>query len=116
MSNETPKRRPVGTGKQAPNAAKTAKTAKPKKTAPSAKERRRFWLTYPGKLITRPVIWELSQKFPVVFNVRQASVTDALGILCLELSGPRTDIKEAIRWLEKQGVKVEPVEINVIES
>lgn len=116
MSNENLKRRPAGTGGPSPKTAKTAKTAKPGKAAKTVSESRRFWLTYPGKLVTRPVIWELSQKFPVVFNVRQASVTDALGIVCLELSGPRSDIKEAIRWLEKQGVTVEPVEINVIES
>lgn len=80
------------------------------------KEKRRFWLTYPTRLITSPVIWQLSQKFPIVFNVRQASVTDEIGILCLELEARRSEIKAAIAWLEKQGVKVEPVEINVIES
>ncbi|MBX3747027.1 MAG: NIL domain-containing protein [Verrucomicrobiae bacterium] len=80
------------------------------------KEKRRFWLTYPTRLITSPVIWQLSQKFPIVFNVRQASVTDEIGILCLELEATRTELKAAISWLEKQGVKVEPVEINVIES
>jgi hypothetical protein len=71
---------------------------------------------YPPKLITRPVVWEIGQKFKVVTNLRQASVTDDIGIVCLELDGPRQEIKSAIRWLEKIGVKVEPVEINVIES
>ncbi len=71
---------------------------------------------YPPKLITNPVIWELTQKFPVITNVRQASVTDEIGIVCLELEGKREDIKAAIGWLEKTGIKVEPVEINVIES
>ena len=71
---------------------------------------------YPPRLITTPVIWELGQKFKVITNVRQASVTDEIGVVCLELDGPRTEIKEAIKWLEKLGVKVEPVEINVIES
>ncbi len=76
----------------------------------------RLWLMYPPKLITNPVIWELARKFPVVTNVRQASVTDEIGIVCLELSGARTGVKAAIKWLEKQGIKVEPVEIGVIES
>ena len=76
----------------------------------------RLWLMYPPKLITNPVIWELARKYPVITNVRQASVTDEIGIVCLELSGPRPDLKEAIKWLEKQGIKVEPVEIGVIES
>ena len=71
---------------------------------------------YPPRLITTPVIWELGQKFPIVTNVRQASVTDEIGLVCLELEGQRSDIKAAIKWLEKLGVRVEPVEINVIES
>jgi hypothetical protein len=78
--------------------------------------RMRLWLMYPPKLITTPVIWQLSQRFPVVTNVRQASVTDEIGIVCLELSGSRPDCKAAIKWLEELGIKVEPVEIGVIES
>ncbi|MFN7141595.1 MAG: NIL domain-containing protein [Limisphaerales bacterium] len=76
----------------------------------------RLWLMFPPKLITRPVVWELGQKFPLVTNVRQASVTDEIGLVSLELSGAREEIKAAIKWLEKLGIKVEPVEINVIES
>ena len=49
-------------------------------------------------------------------HVLQASVTDEIGILSLELDGERAEIKAAIAWLEKQGIRVEPVEINVIES
>ena len=71
---------------------------------------------YPPRLITTPVIWELARRFPLVTNVRQASVTDEIGIVCLELEGERAQIKSAIQWLEKQGIRVEPVEINVIES
>jgi ABC-type methionine transport system ATPase subunit len=76
----------------------------------------RLWLMYPPKLITNPVIWELARKFKVVTNVRQASVTDEIGIVCLEISGPRAEVKNSIHWLEKLGIKVEPVEIGVIES
>ena len=79
-------------------------------------EKSRLWLMYPPKMITTPVIWELSQRFKVITNVRQASVTDEIGIVCLELEGKRVDIKAAIKWLEKTGINVEPVEINVIES
>jgi len=76
----------------------------------------RFWLMYPPKLIQKPLLWDLAQRFKVVTNVRQASITDQIGLVCLELDGQRSEIKNAIKWLEKQGVKVEPVEINVIES
>jgi len=71
---------------------------------------------YPAKLIQEPVIWKLGQKFKVITNIRQVSVTDEIGITCLELDGKRVEIKRAIKWLEKLGISVEPVEINVIES
>jgi hypothetical protein len=79
-------------------------------------EKQRLWLMFPSKLITRPVLWELGKEFPVVTNVRQASVTDEIGVVSLSLEGEREDIKKAIAWLENLGVKVEPVEINTIEG
>ena len=91
-----------------------------KKKVPATKStsptQRRLWLMYPPKLIQKPLIWDLGQKFKVVTNIRQASVTDEIGIVCLEVDGKRDDVKAAINWLERIGVKVEPVEINVIES
>jgi ABC-type methionine transport system ATPase subunit len=85
-------------------------------TQPSSPTQRRLWLMFPPKLIKEPLIWKLGQKFKVVTNIRQASVTDEIGIVCLELDGKREDVKAAIAWLEKLGVSVEPVEISVIES
>jgi ABC-type methionine transport system ATPase subunit len=80
------------------------------------KETQRLWLMFPTKLVTRPIIWELGKTFDVVTNIRQASVTDEIGIVSLSLEGEREENKKAIAWLEKQGVKVEPVEINTIEG
>jgi L-aspartate semialdehyde sulfurtransferase ferredoxin len=94
-------------------------TGKHKQTGqgqPDAPTRRRLWLMYPPRLIQEPLLWKLGHKFKVVTNIRQASVTDEIGVVCLELDGRRADVKAAIKWLEKKGVNVEPVEINVIES
>jgi len=85
-------------------------------TSPHSPSQQRLWLMYPPKLIKKPFIWEVGHKFKVVTNIRQASVTDEIGIVCLELDGPRNEVNAAIKWLEKQGVNVEPVEISVIES
>ena len=82
----------------------------------SAKKRLRLWLMYPPKHITSPVIYELVTRFELVVNIRQAEVRDEIGIVCLELEGTREDLKRATKWLERKGIKVEPVEINVIES
>ncbi len=77
---------------------------------------RRLWLMYPTRLVTKPVICELVRKFPVTFNIRQASVNDEIGLVSLELQGERDTLKSAIAWMEEQGIKVEPVEINTIEG
>jgi len=83
-------------------------------TTAKTQQQTRLWLMYPPKLITKPLIWQIGQKFKVITNIRQASVTDEIGIVCLELDGKRADVKAAIKWLEKTGVSVEPVEISAI--
>lgn len=90
--------------------------ASPKLPPDPRQSKSRLWLTFPAPLITRPVIWELGQKFKVVFNLRQVSVGKDIGIVCLELEGVRSEIRAAINWLEGLGVEVEPVEISVLES
>ena len=104
--------------KRKDSSARVRRTKSAKKiAAPSAgPQQTRLWLMYPPKLITTPVVWQLSRKFKVITNVRQASVTDEIGIVCLELDGERSEIKSAIKWLENLGISVEPLEINVIES
>jgi ABC-type methionine transport system ATPase subunit len=98
-------------------ATKTSKRSSPAKRKESVKpQKTRVWLTYPPQKIKRPIIWELGKKFNIITDVRQASVNDEIGIVCLELDGNRSEIKTAITWLEKNGINVEPVEINVIES
>ena len=96
--------------------AKRDKASKKRAVKRLAKGRLRLWLMYPPKHITSPVIYELVTRFELVVNIRQAEVRDEIGIVCLELEGSREDLKKATKWLERKGIKVEPVEINVIES
>jgi ABC-type methionine transport system ATPase subunit len=92
--------------------------ATPKKKSAATKSKstvqQRLWLMYPPKFIKKPFIWEVGHKFKVTTNIRQASVTDEIGIVCLELDGARAEVDRAIAWLEKNGVNVEPVEIGII--
>jgi ABC-type methionine transport system ATPase subunit len=96
----------------ATKARKPATKAKPA----NGPDKTRVWLTYPPQKIKRPIIWELGKKFDIVTDIRQASVNDEMGIVCLEIDGRRSEIDAAIAWLKKIGVNVDPVEINVIES
>jgi L-aspartate semialdehyde sulfurtransferase ferredoxin len=89
---------------------------KPAKTVKAKKSSARFWLTYPPQRIKAPVIWQLGHQFKLVTSIRQASVTDVVGIVCLEVEGESAEIAAGVKWLVKQGVSVEPVELSAVES
>ena len=75
----------------------------------------RFYLTYGQEQIKEPIIYQVGQKFALVTNIRAASVSDHIGIVALELEGEQAEIDRAVAWVARQGVKVEPIEKNVIE-
>ncbi|RMD83099.1 MAG: FeS-binding protein [Candidatus Dadabacteria bacterium] len=75
----------------------------------------RFYLTYSEEQIKQPIIYHVGHKFRVVTNIRGASVSDHIGIVALELEGDEDEIDRAVKWIAEQGVKVEPIEKNVIE-
>ena len=75
----------------------------------------RFYLTYSQEKIKDPIIYAVGHKFKVVTNIRGASVSDHIGIVALELDGDEAEIERAVKWISSQGVKVEPIEKNVIE-
>jgi len=75
----------------------------------------RFYLTYSQERIKEPIIYSVGKKFRVVTNIRSASVSDHIGIVGLELDGDPAEIDAAVKWIAEQGVKVEPIEKNVIE-
>lgn len=74
-----------------------------------AKESKRYWLTFDSKGIRRPLIWQMSKKFDVVFDIRSASVTPQLGIMAIELSGDEAVIAATVKWLRRRGVQVDPI-------
>ena len=75
----------------------------------------KIYLTYPPRLITEPVIYELGVQFALRTNIRGANVSDTMGLVALELEGTREEIDRGIAWLRARGVTVEPIEKNVIE-
>jgi len=67
--------------------------------------------------VEQPIIWQMSRKFPeVVFDIRQASVQNEIGIMAVLLSGREAEVIAAIDFLRKSGVTVEPIEKSVVEG
>jgi hypothetical protein len=75
----------------------------------------RLYLNYPPETITRPVIYELGQRFAVEFNIRSAGVSGDMGLVGLELSGDDDVLNEAVEWLRELGIRVDPIELDVVQ-
>jgi ABC-type methionine transport system ATPase subunit len=72
-------------------------------------------ITFPENKIKEPVIYQLGQKYRVITNIRRADVTEKTGWVDLELTGDPKEIERAVEGLKKMGVKVDPIERNIIE-
>lgn len=79
-----------------------------------AKQRIKF--TFQEGLIREPVIWRLGREFEIVTNIRRADVTDDRGWVVLELEGELEEIERGLKWMQDQGVRVDPVPGDIVEG
>lgn len=76
--------------------------------------KRKVYLTFPGAKTREAIICDMYDKYKVRFNIRSASVTDNIGLIALELEGPASKLDQAFQFFKKRGVKVEPIELDVM--
>lgn len=72
-------------------------------------------ITFPEEKIRDPIIYQIGKDYKVITNIRRADVTDKSGWVDLELTGDPNEIERAVEGLKKKGVKVDPIERNIIE-
>jgi ABC-type methionine transport system ATPase subunit len=77
--------------------------------------RRRVKLTFPQELIKEPMIFQMAKKYNIMPNIRRARVTEDTGEMVLELDGKEDDLEKGVKFLKQKGIKVEPVEGDIIE-
>ncbi len=77
--------------------------------------KKRVYLTYPKEQVKEPLLYNVGKLFDVVTNIRQATVSDTIGLVALELEGEDDQIEKAIKYFVEKGVKVEPIELDIIE-
>ena len=77
-----------------------------------AKQRMKF--TFPPDLVTQPLIYNLGKEFHVITNIRRANVSRDRGWMILEISGGDAEIDRAIGWAKGQGVRVDPIEGDIV--
>jgi len=76
--------------------------------------RMRVRLTFPPERIQEPIIYLLGKEFDIVTNIRRADVKADYGWVALELEGTEESLERGIAWLKEKGVKVDPIESDVI--
>ncbi len=79
-----------------------------------AKQRVKF--TFVQELITLPIIYELGKNFSLVTNIRRADVTEDRGWVILEIEGEMEEIERALDWVASKGVRVDPVQGDIVEG
>lgn len=72
-------------------------------------------LTFPEDLVKKPLTFQMAKKYDVMPNIRRAKVTETIGEIILELDGEEANLEKGIKFLEKQGVKIEPIVGDIVE-
>jgi len=78
--------------------------------------KQRVYLTFLKDTVREPLIWKAGHEFDVITNIRTAEVKEDMGLVGLEIEGAQDVVEQALAWFKAQGVRVEPIEKNVIEG
>lgn len=78
---------------------------------------KRIVLTFPHRLLDKPVVYKLVKDYNLVFNILQAKVTPKEeGLLIIELSGEESDYEKGLKYLMDLDVKIQPLSKDVIRD
>ena len=76
---------------------------------------KKVMLTFPTEMVREPIIYRLGKDFNLITNIRRADVTEDRGWVVLELKGSQNDIGKALEWVNKKGIRVDPISGDVVE-
>jgi ABC-type methionine transport system ATPase subunit len=76
--------------------------------------RDRIHLTFPKERIAEPVMCNVAKKFDVIYSIRRANVEAGAGWMDLEFTGEDAEIDRVIAYLLEQGLRVDPIEGDIV--
>lgn len=72
-------------------------------------------ISYTQGTVQKPLIWEMSKRFEIIFNIYRAYVSDDLsGTLVLEIEGSSKAVHSAVEYLESEGACVKYLEADIV--
>lgn len=76
---------------------------------------RRVVLHFGRTLVSEPIVCRAIKACDLDFNIMKAAVTpDQEGLMVIEFSGVPEDLDRGIEYLERAGVRVQPLELDII--
>ncbi len=77
-------------------------------------KKRKLVLSFPEKIVTRPITYKLVKEFDLEFSILRAEITpDVEGKMLIELSGDDDQIGKAIKYLENAGVTIQEADKDI---
>ncbi|MEW6500908.1 MAG: NIL domain-containing protein [Thermodesulfobacteriota bacterium] len=71
-------------------------------------------LRFPKEVIDQPIICNLVKKYDIEFNILKATILmQQEGVMVLEMSGHKANIKQGLKYLKEMGVKVQSLAGNI---
>ena len=75
---------------------------------------KRIVLTFPHKLLDKPIVYKLVKDFDLTFNILQARITPKEeGLMVLELAGAKENYANGVKYLTELGVNIQPLSKDV---
>lgn len=68
-----------------------------------------FNLRFPQRLVNEPILYNISMKFGIVFNITRANVSEAQGFVTLSLVGEESALTQGVQYMRDRGVIVEEI-------
>ena len=77
--------------------------------------KKRIVLTFPEKIVTKPITYQLVKKYDLKFNILRAEITAVIeGKILLEIEGTKEKVDEGIEFLENEGITIQDAAKDIV--
>ena len=76
---------------------------------------KRLVLTFPEKIVTKPITYRLVKDYDLAFNILRAEITaDIEGKILIEITGSKEQLDEGIAYLQNEGISIQDASRDII--
>ncbi len=77
--------------------------------------KKRIVLTFPEKIVTKPITYKLVKDFDLKFNILRAQITDDVeGKILIEIEGTKEKVEEGLEFLRQESITIQDASKDII--